>query len=787
MLRSILVILMVVQSTLISAQTMLSVGGRVVDADSGQPLEGVSVVVGKSGTVTDSYGSFKLSFPSSEYVLVVTHIGYQKQSIELNRIDLRDELIVRLESEFTSLDEVEIFGQTPQQRAQELSTVTVGVSKDFLITNRENSLMQTLRKIPGVSTITIGSGQSKPVIRGLGFNRVSVVQNGIKHEAQQWGNDHGLEIDQYAVEDVQIIKGPASLLYGSDAIGGVIDIRPPQTPAKNTFSGDINLTGETNNELIGVSSSIVARNENWFYRARVTYRDYADYKVPTDRVLYDNYVFELADNRIRNTAGNETNFGLTFGFVGERFKSETSLSNMNGNNGFFANAHGLEVRSSSIDYDASFRDVDLPFHEVNHFKWIQNFQFFRPNSTLQIDFGFQNNERTEQSEPVPHGYMPKPSSSSERVFSKNTFTINIHNSLENRGAHELSFGFNGEIQNNRIGGWGFLIPSFKRFTAGVFAFDHIRLSEYLHLQGGLRYDVGRVRTDAYVDWFQTPVENLIGIYEFQNLQRASDEDLSFGSYSGSIGMSYLKERTALKFNLGKSFRIPLANELASDGVNYHMYRFERGQLDLKAEESYQFDFEWNQTGDMLQFGFSPFVNYFTNFIYLNPTADYYETLQVYAYQQAAVLRYGGEFSFGLMINQSLSLDSSVEYVYAEQLDGPKKGFTLPFNPPLSSLFSLSKSFKTGELFRNTRLIADYRITAAQNRIVPPEEKTPGYQLFNLSLLSELYLNNSTEPLNLRFKINNLFNTKYFDHTSFYRLIDVPEPARNFSLSITYNF
>ena len=241
MLRSILVILMVVQSTLISAQTMLSVGGRVVDADSGQPLEGVSVEVGKSGTVTDRYGSFKLSFPSSEYVLVVTHIGYQKQSIELNRIDLREELIIRLESEFTSLDEVEIFGQTPQQRAQELSTVTVGVSKDFLITNRENSLMQTLRKIPGVSTITIGSGQSKPVIRGLGFNRVSVVQNGIKHEAQQWGNDHGLEIDQYAVEDVQIIKGPASLLYGSDAIGGVIDIRPPQTPAKNSFSGDINL------------------------------------------------------------------------------------------------------------------------------------------------------------------------------------------------------------------------------------------------------------------------------------------------------------------------------------------------------------------------------------------------------------------------------------------------------------------------------------------------------------------------------------------------------------------
>ena len=205
MLRSILVLLMVVQSTLLSAQTNLSVGGRVIDADTSDPIEGASVVVGNVGVVTAKDGSFRLSFPSSEYALVVMHIGYQKQSIKQGRFDLSEELVIRLDAEFTSLDEVEIFGQTPQQRAQELSTVTVGVSKDFLIANRENSLMQTLRKIPGVSTITIGSAQSKPVIRGLGFNRVSVVQNGIKHEAQQWGNDHGLEIDQYAVEDVQII------------------------------------------------------------------------------------------------------------------------------------------------------------------------------------------------------------------------------------------------------------------------------------------------------------------------------------------------------------------------------------------------------------------------------------------------------------------------------------------------------------------------------------------------------------------------------------------------------
>ena len=128
----------------------------------------------------------------------------------------------------------------------------------------------------------------------------------------------------------------------------------------------------------------------------------------------------------------------------------------------------------------------------------------------------------------------------------------------------------------------------------------------------------------------------------------------------------------------------------------------------------------------MQFGFSPFVNYFTNFIYLNPTADYYETLQVYAYKQAKVLRYGGELSLGITFNQSLSLDTSVEYVYAEQLNGPKKGFTLPFNPPLSSLLSLSKSFNSGKVFKKT---FDYHYESLQHRInCSTRRKTPGYQL-----------------------------------------------------------
>src|SRR5690606_20941147 len=180
--------------------------------------------------------------------------------------------------------------------------------------------------------------------------------------------DHGLEIDQYGLEDIQIIKGPASLLYGSDAIAGVVDIQAPRVPALNSLSGEVNILGESNNDLLGVSAGVQARADKWFYRGRLTYRDYGDYKVPTDQINYENYIFELHENHLRNTAGDEANGSFSVGYVSDKIKTETFISNVNAENGFFANAHGLEVRTSKIDYDASNRDIDLPSHKVNHFK-----------------------------------------------------------------------------------------------------------------------------------------------------------------------------------------------------------------------------------------------------------------------------------------------------------------------------------------------------------------------------------------------------------------------------------
>ena len=169
-----------------------------------------------------------------------------------------------------TLDAVTVSGYKNVDTKMRSSQNDVQVNQEYLQLNFAGSLMQTMEGIPGVKAITIGSGQSKPTIRGLGYNRMVVSENGIKHEGQQWGDDHGLEIDQFSVDRASVIKGPAALLYGSDAIGGVLLLHSNHVP-KDSLEGSVQLFGRTNNGQLGASAKIGGRGEKWYYRANVTW------------------------------------------------------------------------------------------------------------------------------------------------------------------------------------------------------------------------------------------------------------------------------------------------------------------------------------------------------------------------------------------------------------------------------------------------------------------------------------------------------------------------------------
>lgn len=675
------------------------------------------------------------------------------------------------------LQGVTVSGQRQHDFQMRSSQSTVQVTHDYLREHFSGSLMHTLEGIPGVKAMTIGSGQSKPAIRGLGYNRMVVNEDGIKHEGQQWGDDHGLEVDQFAVYRAEIVKGPAALLYGSDAIGGVLSLYTNYVPTR-PLSGSVQLFGRTNNEQMGVTAKLARRRGNWYYSANATLIDYADYRVPTDSIQYYSYWIRLKDRRLRNTAGCERDGSIVVGYADYRLHTNLRISDSYLKSGFFANAHGLEVRLSDIDYDRSRRDVNLPYQWVNHLKVLSHTSWQREGLRLEANLAWQNNHREELSEPVSHGYMPRPDDALERRFVKNTLTANLGMRLALGEQHELSVGLNSEYQHNRRGGWGFIIPDFETASIGVYAMDRYVLNERLKLNAGIRLDHAHTRISSYHDWFKTPIAIGDSVYK----ERSADADRRFTSLTWSAGVNYTVGHWVFKANVGKSFRIPIPKELGADGVNYHIFRYERGNADLDPEQSYQFDLGIHWDNDAVCVQVDPYVNYFPNYIYLNPTAQYVEGLQLYNYTQARVLRYGVEAQATWTIDEHWETELKGEYLYAEQRSGQKKGYTLPFSTPWSLDAGVKYSFKW---HGNSFVGLNAHFVGAQHKIVPPEKPTDGHWTLNLLAGKQITMRGC--KLDVALHADNLLNRRYYDHTSYYRLIDVPEPGRNVSLKVGVEF
>lgn len=771
--------------------------GTVVDENK-QPLPGVTVYLLpiNKGSVTDMLGNFVITgINTGIYRIEISFMGYNS-TIDTLKIDRDTVFNAQLSVSALTLQEVVVSDNYTETRKKEESLNIEIVNDDYLKQNLGSSLMNSLERLPGVTTIDIGSGQSKPVIRGLGFNRVVVVENDIKHEAQQWGADHGLEIDQYAIDNVEIIKGPASLMYGSDAMGGVIDMKNRKLPANSTYGGSVDLSGKTNNNFVGTSVSLYGRKKWFFADFRTTILDYGDYKVPTDSVDIYSYRAPLYKNHLRNTAGKEQNLHLTLGIIKTRFQSRFYISNVNSKAGFFANAHGLEPRNVDTKlHDKSSRDINYPYQTVNHFKIINLSQYNFEKSKIELNLGVQRNFRQEWSQYVSHGYMPAVSPDNlgfnpdlELQFDKYVYSGNLKFSYKKSEKIQINCGINSDYQDNRIGGRCFIIPAYKQLNVGGYLLGKYAFSQKSIIQMGVRYDFGNIKTQTYSDWFSSPViSNNDTTYQY--LKKADDINRSFSNVSWSLGYNYNAEKWSFKANVGKSFRMPSAKELAANGVNYHNFSYEVGNANLLPEVSYQLDAGLEYNSSNFAIGLTPFLNYFTNYIYLNPSSEhdrlYGNGNQVFYYTQCEVLRYGAEIHAHYQLLKPLQVGLIGEYVYSEQQSGLKKGFTLPFSPPASAILNVKYQKQKIKFIENAYLSVDYKLTAPQNNIVPPEETTDGYQVINVGLGGDVKLKN--QKISVSLQVQNLLNTKYFNHTSYYRLINVPEPGRNFIMNLSIPF
>jgi iron complex outermembrane receptor protein len=764
----------------------------------GLPLSGASVMLLPlaKGTISDAQGRFSYpDLPYGDYTLEVSYLGYApwKGMIFLLNDSVLD---IRMQPVFKTLQEVVIHDDYAEMRRQE-SILNVEVAgRDYLRQHLGGSLVQSLERLPGFQSLDIGSGQARPAIRGLGLNRVLVLENGVAHQAQQWGGDHGLELDQYAVDKLEVVKGPMSVMYGGDAIGGVLDARQAGPPPAGSAGGSADFSGATANGLFSTSLMAYVRKKDAFLRIRTGGTSYGDMRVPADSADLYSYRIALPEKRLRNTAGREWNMHLAAGLVREKSRHTLYLSRIHQKSGFFANAHGLEPRRvDEALHDQSNRDIQMPSQEVSHTKLISEHIWQYGDDKLELVMAWQHNLRHEYSDYVSHGFMPDNFPGNmpfpaelERGFMKDTWTGQVSYQAEMAAGLQLRAGFNAERQDNRIDGRGFLIPSFTRHTAGTWAYAGWKAGQKHLVQLGMRFDYAHLHSQAYYDWF--PSMLLMGSdTQWVRIERAEALTRDFQQLSWSLGYRYQTETWSVSTNVGRGFRFPIAKELAANGVNYHHFSYEVGDPGLDPEVSYQWDAGIHYHHPRLAVGLTPFLNYFSNYIYLLPTAAhdrlYGNGNQVFNYTGAKVLRWGGELHAHYDLFAQLTLGGIIEYVYAEQLDGPAKGFGLPFTPP--ALMILNLKYKPERLagLNAPYLSLDFRKAARQGRIVPPEESTPAYHRVDFGVGGWMHTGLISAHINIQLK--NVLNTAYFNHSSYYRLIGLPEQGRSLWLNVSIPF
>ncbi|MFI3305659.1 MAG: TonB-dependent receptor [Rikenellaceae bacterium] len=684
-----------------------------------------------------------------------------------------------------TIDEVVVAGnlQRQEQRINPLSVAIV--EREDIVKHFSGNVMQSLEYIPGVQSMSVGSGFSKPMIRGMGFNRVSVVEGGIKQEGQQWGADHGLEIDAFNIERVNIRKGSSSLLFGSDAMGGVVEILQPSLLSSDALFGEVDLIGRSVNGLLGGSLMMGVKRGGWFVKARYSEQHFSDFAVPTDNVVYLTQIMPITDGRVNNTAGKERSSSLYARYGGSNFSSAISLSNAYQKAGFYPGAHGVPEPSRVYD-DGNLRDVDLPYSTVNHFKISSLNKYWWSGGWASWDLGFQNNHREERSEFHTHystQTAPDVDPDLEILLALQNYSSDakVHIAHSQRVSSEVAWSV--AYQDNQIGGYSFLIPSYRRFTTGVAWVADYEVCDKFRLSGGVRYDFGKISVDEYRD------EYLVDYLYSQdyddsvveaNEMRSYKLNRGFGDYSLSLGGVWsVNPRSTLRANVGRSFRLPNANELVANGVHHSSFRHEQGDPTLDSERGWQADLGYEFSNDKISLSLSPYVSWYASYIYLQPTLEWSvlpHAGQVYRYTQSEAFFAGGEVAASINLSRQWHYRASVEYTYSYNVD---ERISITFTPPTTMRNEIS--WQKGAF----TLAAEWEMVSDQNSVGRNESPTPGANLFGFRAVVALPF--ISEGATAVVSADNVFNTKYLNHLSYYRTVEIPEIGRNFQLSIKIPF
>lgn len=782
-----------------------SLSGKVMDVTTNTAIANAKITITDlhNSTQTDSNGNYTFTnIPAANYLVEVNVPSYKSYSQTVN-VKGESTLDFNLDKSSTEIAEVVITGSSKATQIKKSPLPIVSINQAYLRTNLSTNVIDAIAKIPGVTAVTTGPNISKPYIRGLGFNRILTLYNGVRQEGQQWGDEHGIEVDNYGIDRIEVIKGPASLMYGSDALAGVVNLIPTEAGPEGKISGSATTEYQTNNGMFGGSLFLTGNKNGFEYGGRIS------------KQLAKNYTNSI-DGRVYNTAYNQTAADVFLGLHKKWGFSHLNVSLFDDLQEIPDGSRDSLSRkfTSQITEGDAFRPI-VSDSELNSYKMtvlhqrVQHYRAFLRNSfylgdgRLDANFAFQSSHRREFSHPEePYQDVPG------LDLKLNTFNYDLKYYLPEFDKWAVVIGVNGMSQNNNVlGGTEFVIPSYNQFDLGMFATVKKDWDKFT-LAGGIRYDLRHFRNDELytkpnaVSGFDEPV---YGADRVGADKPFSNYTTDYSGVTGSLGATYVFNNVwAIKANLARGYRAPNISEISANGVHPGTGFFQIGNDQFKPEFSAQGDLGGTYSSKMVNAGLSLFVNNIDNYIYNSKlqNADGTDVQSVsggqeyptYKFLQGKVLLYGLEGNVDFHIVKNLHFENSASLIYGdnESFTGAQRTADnkyVPQMPPFRLLSELRY-----DLFENSKTLskafvkAQLQYTATQDRVYSyddTETPTNGYTLFNLGLGTSILNKNGNNIVDVYVLANNLFNVAYQDHLSRLKYFEQYSASPNGHLGI-YN-
>lgn len=633
------------------------------------------------------------------------------------------------------LTEITVTGLTGSTRISRMPAPVSVIHPEYLRTRQFSNLIDAIARQPGVAQVTTGSGISKPVIRGLGYNRVLVVSNGVRQEGQQWGDEHGVEVDAQSVHSVEILKGPASLMYGSDAMAGVLIFHDePQLPA-GRMKAEVSSEYQTNNGLFDYSVDFAGNRGAVVWNWRYSDKRAHDYKNKPDGYVPDSRFRERALSGVLGTYGDWgtsrlklSYYHLTPGIVeGERDPETGELERTDNGKGY---------------------GKLLPFQQVRHYKAVADNSFLVGDGTLKVVAAYQQNRRQEFEESPDECGLD---------FLLHTVNYDVRYVLPDMEGWQANIGVGGMYQSSRNLGEEFLIPAYNLFDWGAFATASRTFGGRLHLSGGLRFDTRHLRSHSLIE---------AGEERFTAFSR------TFSGVTGSIGaVCNLSSRLDIRLNLARGFRAPNLSELGSNGVHEGTFRYETGNPRLRQEYSWQLDAGLDYASEPFAFQLSLFANRIDNYIFLQRADGLtVDDVPIYRYTSGDARILGGEARLIVHPLKRLHFENTFSYVNSLLLHQPdEESKYLPLTPAPRWISTLHYDIRSSErgLVNNVYAEVEADCNFRQNHVYRAnrtETPTPAYVLFNASAGADIVCRGK-KRCSVYLTASNLFNRAYQSHLS----------------------